>query len=286
VPPVPSAAPTGMMFMWAGPTSGADGSVTEARSLYDQTPSQAYLVCNGAELNKADFPALSTVIGTKYGAAADPVNQFKLPDFRNRIPAGQLDADPDFGSIGLYAGNANHSHTVSALNGHTHPLTDHAHNLSDHTHIVSGNHTHGVPDHTHGVGTSRLDGFPQFVGGRPEWAAAEPVDWNGGAQNVNGYAHDHDITGDYGNPGAGTNESTTARTEDNTDTPYPNIPTGVPAQSSGATPVTSGGVIGPQPESTGPLSPVSPYPAIGINLNSVGDDSIPPYSTIVYLIAI
>jgi len=44
--------------------------------------------CNGAYLNKTDYPNLYGVIGDRYNDANTPANNFKLPDFRNKFLFG------------------------------------------------------------------------------------------------------------------------------------------------------------------------------------------------------
>jgi len=47
--------------------------------------STPYLLCDGSSLNKNSYPDLFTVIEYRYGGSGD---NFNLPDFRNRYPAG------------------------------------------------------------------------------------------------------------------------------------------------------------------------------------------------------
>ena len=45
-----------------------------------------HMLCNGASLNRADYPALFAIIGTTYGTAS--VTTFNLPDLRERFVVG------------------------------------------------------------------------------------------------------------------------------------------------------------------------------------------------------
>lgn len=50
-----------------------------------------FLLCNGAWVSKAQFPALWSAVGANYGASTDT---FRLPDFRDRFPQGAGNAVP------------------------------------------------------------------------------------------------------------------------------------------------------------------------------------------------
>ena len=56
------------------------------------------LICNGASVSRATYADLFGIIGTDFGAG-DNGNEFKIPDFRDRIPRGSSD-DTDHGSQG------------------------------------------------------------------------------------------------------------------------------------------------------------------------------------------
>ena len=74
------------------------------------------LICNGASISKGTYADLFAIIGTDFGAG-DNNNEFKIPDFRDRIPRGSSD-DTDHGSQG-----GNHDITADQLPDHTHDIT-------------------------------------------------------------------------------------------------------------------------------------------------------------------
>jgi len=47
-----------------------------------------WLMCNGADVAKVDYPLLYAEIGDAWGTAANPTDDFKLPDLRERVPMG------------------------------------------------------------------------------------------------------------------------------------------------------------------------------------------------------
>jgi microcystin-dependent protein len=46
-----------------------------------------WLLCNGALLNRADYPSLFTAIGTAYNIGGEATTQFRVPDCRGRVIA-------------------------------------------------------------------------------------------------------------------------------------------------------------------------------------------------------
>jgi len=63
-----------------------------------------YLLCDGAELEKVDYPALWTAFGGHlYGTPTSPSTQFLLPDLGGKVAVGYVaggDGDGDYGTLG------------------------------------------------------------------------------------------------------------------------------------------------------------------------------------------
>lgn len=66
-----AAQPSGVMQMWAGTATPADG----------------WLICDGAAISRSDYAALYSVIGTTYGTGNGSTT-FNLPNLVNRFPRG------------------------------------------------------------------------------------------------------------------------------------------------------------------------------------------------------
>ena len=60
--------PIGVMTFWCGDVN----SVVQ--------PPQGWLICDGAEISKAEYPLLWEICGDQFGTAVEPVNFFLLPD--------------------------------------------------------------------------------------------------------------------------------------------------------------------------------------------------------------
>jgi microcystin-dependent protein len=112
---------------WAQGILGADapGKI----SMYGgATAPTGYLICNGASLLRADYPALFTAIGTGYGASDG--THFNIPDFRGIFPRGVNNGagnDPDAASRTAANPGGNTGDNVGSLQAddlkaHEHPI--------------------------------------------------------------------------------------------------------------------------------------------------------------------
>ena len=185
-PIVQSSLESGDVSLFAGPMSGAAGSLTQAKS----APS-GYLFCNGAVINTVTDPEYGPLYDkiTKDGTVglfgAFTATTATLPNFRGKYLRGS-------------ANGANPGATSTVSSTHTHTIQDHRHLVIDHTHGISEggsghthgmfNHTHPIPSHNHGAGTL---------------AATEPgtlqIGSNaGGGTKVGTANHGHDISGATG----------------------------------------------------------------------------------------
>lgn len=90
-----------------------------------------WLICDGAELPKINYPELATTLGTTYNVngstpISDAVNNFRLPDFRGHSPIGPgtpATGTPGAGvtyTHGTKTGERLHALTVGEVPRHTH----------------------------------------------------------------------------------------------------------------------------------------------------------------------
>lgn len=110
-----------------------------------------WLLCNGALVAQATYPALFAVIGHRWNGGVDPGGgNFRLPPLNNenRYLRGAT-------ASGLTSNGPSHTHTSSA----TTSSTTHAHGASsaggsNHTHNINGGTGTESHDHGHGIGGS------------------------------------------------------------------------------------------------------------------------------------
>lgn len=92
----------GEIKMWAG----------------DEIP-DGWLLCDGSEVSKTQYPYLYGVIGDLWGVPNSSSN-FKLPDFTGRAPVGYASSDTDFDTVGKTGGEKTHKLTTTEMPSHGH----------------------------------------------------------------------------------------------------------------------------------------------------------------------
>lgn len=92
----------GEIKMWAGDTI-PDG----------------WLLCDGSEVSKTDYPELYKAIGDLWGVPNSSSN-FKLPNLAGNVPVGYNSADTDFNTVGKTGGEKNHKLTIAEMPSHSH----------------------------------------------------------------------------------------------------------------------------------------------------------------------
>lgn len=87
----------------------------------DNIPSN-WKVCDGSEVSRTTYSELFKVIGTSYGEG-DGETTFNLPDKRGRVSVGLDKNQNGFKSVGLKAGEKEHTLSVNEMPSHSHNLT-------------------------------------------------------------------------------------------------------------------------------------------------------------------
>ena len=160
------------------------------------TAPSGWLLCDGSEYLKTDYPLLYAVIGDAYGdttkgaVAPSDSDHFRVPDFRGRTGIGTGNGTATGHTdhtIGKLGGNEDaitpyHDHTVTATQsgvsitggGHSHKLRVHADTVASGTKYDRPNswasgqaegytssnvtHTHTLPAHTHTISSAGTNG--------------------------------------------------------------------------------------------------------------------------------
>jgi microcystin-dependent protein len=140
------------------------------------TPS-GWLICDGAVVAQAAYPALYAKILATYNTGGEGAGTFRLPDLQGRFPLGTSGVLHPFGQrAGAETINVQHRHAGPSHNHdpgslslghghqHSHGLNSHVHNGAAHTHPQAGaGHSHGMPEHHHG--DDHRHHFPHDHGG-------------------------------------------------------------------------------------------------------------------------
>jgi microcystin-dependent protein len=100
-----------------------------------QTVPLGWILCDGSEISKSEYPDLFSVIGNTYGTPTNSSN-FILPNLQQRIPLGKSNSN----NLGATGGNStinlltnqlpshNHTGTTDNAGSHGHTATDAGHN--------------------------------------------------------------------------------------------------------------------------------------------------------------
>lgn len=86
----------------------------DLKAMASVTSSNVWLLCNGQEVPKSQYPDLFAKIGSVWGTATNP-NNFKLPNLSGRVAVG-VGTFPTSGSavnLGTYGGEENHQLVLS-----------------------------------------------------------------------------------------------------------------------------------------------------------------------------
>jgi microcystin-dependent protein len=175
---------------WSSLNSGGGGIPTATISAYaGSTAPSGYLICDGAAVPRATYPALFAVIGITYGAG-DGSNTFNLPDLRGANPVGRQSSDPAFDQLGETGGEKSHTLTIAEMALHNHSVNP----PSTASGIQSASHSHTVDPAAFYV----YDGsHSHTVSGAPHawqagsWATGTDLMGTASSRTISGGSHSH-----------------------------------------------------------------------------------------------
>lgn len=157
------------------------------------TAPTGWLLCDGASLLMADYPALFGVISTTYGSV--DATHFNIPDMRGNVPVGVKStqtSNPDISALAKAAGTytktlnnndlPNHTHTLGGSTGNFNASHGHADTLAApaHTHATVGNVTGGFK----AVNTATLGGSGQLLAQTGSTSATRDAGYTTGAASA------------------------------------------------------------------------------------------------------
>lgn len=92
IPPIPAFEPVGVMKMW----------------LWGAVPN-GYLLLDGQVVLRADWPDLFTLWGTTFNTGGESGLQFRVPDWKGRVPVGLDAAQAEFDTLNEAGGAKTHT---------------------------------------------------------------------------------------------------------------------------------------------------------------------------------
>ena len=93
--------------------------VGEIKMWAGDTIPYGWLLCDGSEVSKTEYPYLYASIGDLWGTPNSSSN-FKLPNLAGKVPVGYDSADTDFAPVGHTGGEKTHKLTIAEMPSHTH----------------------------------------------------------------------------------------------------------------------------------------------------------------------
>jgi Phage Tail Collar Domain len=152
------------------------------------TAPYGWLLCDGSEVNRADFPLLFAAVGVAYGSAGAAT--FTLPDFRGRFLRGVdhgVGRDPDRAARTAMNAGGNSGDQVGSVEGGATRLPSAAFTTSS-----DGDHHHHYDDYYY----SEIDcGNQGKLGSGDSDGDNAPCNWPGGRETGSAGAHTHTVIG-------------------------------------------------------------------------------------------
>ena len=151
------------------PLSGISGGSLPIGSILEYPTSDStkipngYLVCDGSEISRTEYPELFDIIGTSYGAG-NGTTTFNLPSKKGRIGVGYDSSDTDFDTIGKTGGSKElqaHAHEFTVA-GNVNP-TSHSYSSDYFTYAGWGSSFHDSYYGTRSTGNGNSGNLQPYV---------------------------------------------------------------------------------------------------------------------------
>ena len=156
-----------------GPVGLPPGSITPFAGVSAPT---GWLLCAGQTLSRDTYPDLFEVLSTNYNTGGEAVTDFRLPDLRGRVIAGQDDMGGisanrltgqtngvDGDVLGGTGGLETHTLTSAQMPTHTHIQNSHNHNQNAHGHDLGPGQSFGMSFSTNAGAFTTLIAQVQYI---------------------------------------------------------------------------------------------------------------------------
>ena len=146
-----------------------------------------WLLCDGSEVSKTEYPYLYASIGDLWGTPNNSSN-FKLPNLNGKVPVGYDSSDTDFATVGHTDGEKTHTLSVTELPSHRHPPFDAGDRLLDYNYSTTGQ---GVSERRVALASSGNYIAPVVNSSKTDWAGHDYTGNTGGGaahNNLQPYA--------------------------------------------------------------------------------------------------
>ncbi len=104
------------------------------------TAPDGHALCQGQVVSRSGiYAALFTVVGTQFNTGGELSTEFRLPNFKGRVPLGVDSGDASFNVLGETGGEKTHTLTSAEMPAHTHVQDAHGHDSA-----ADGGHEHAT----------------------------------------------------------------------------------------------------------------------------------------------
>ena len=161
--------------------------VGEIKMWAGDTVPYGWLLCDGSEVSKTEYPYLYSSIGDLWGTPNSSSN-FKLPNLNGKVPVGYNSSDTDFATVGKTGGEKTHTLSVREIPSHRHAPYNDGDRLLEYNYSTTNQ---GVQERKVATSTSSSFEAPVVNSSKTDWIGVDYTGSTGGGaahNNLQPYA--------------------------------------------------------------------------------------------------